>query len=229
MNARLLAAAAVAGVAAAGAWMTFAPPSGTPGFALAPVGAAEAQGTEAPAAEAAGPRYVEMSMGNPDAAVTVIEYASFTCPHCASFHRDVMPQLRANYIDAGLINFVHREVYFDAYGLWAGMLARCGGEERYFGIVDMLYETQREWAGSSDGAQVAENLRRIGRIAGLTNEQVNACLEDRAMAEELVAVYQANANADGIQGTPSFVINGTLHSNMSYADFSALLDGLLEE
>lgn len=205
-------------------------PSTPASFAL---GAAQAQTAEAeaaaePAAEDA-PLYREMSLGNPDAAVTVIEYASFTCPHCASFHSTVMPELRENYIDTGLVHFINREVYFDAYGLWAGMLARCGGGERYFGIVDMLYETQREWAGSSDGAQVAENLRRMGRVAGFTTEEVNACLENRAMAEALVAEYQTNATADGIRGTPSFVINGTLYSNMSYAEFSEILDGLLED
>ena len=228
MQIKLAAGVATLALAAMPGWVP--PVAGLAGF-----GAAQAQTTEAPAAAEAeapaedAPLYREMSLGNPDAEVTIIEYASFTCPHCATFHRTVMPQLRENYIDTGLVQFINREVYFDAYGLWAGMLARCGGGDRYFGIVDMLYETQREWAGSSDGAQVAENLRRMGRIAGFTTEEVNACLEDRAMAEALVTEYQTNAEADNIRGTPSFVIDGTLYSNMSYAEFSGLLDGLLED
>lgn len=91
------------------------------------------------------PEVLEMTKGNPDAAVTLIEYASFTCPHCRSFHENVMPQLEEEFIEPGLINFVYREVYFDRYGLWAGMMARCAGPLRYFGIVDLIYEQQAEW------------------------------------------------------------------------------------
>jgi hypothetical protein len=79
-------------------------------------------------------RVLEMSLGNPDAPVTVIEYASFTCPHCRTFHDGPFKELKANYIDTGKIHFIYREVYFDRFGLWAGMLARCAGPERYFGI-----------------------------------------------------------------------------------------------
>ena len=81
----------------------------------------------------------ELVLGNPDAKVTVTEYASYTCPHCATFHRDVFKPLLRDYIEPGRIRFVYREVFFDRFGLWAAMVARCGGEERYFGIADLLY------------------------------------------------------------------------------------------
>ena len=169
-------------------------------------------------------RVVEMSLGNPDADVTVIEYASFTCPHCRNFHEGPFKDLKADYIDTGKIHFIYREVYFDRFGLWAGMLARCGGEERYFGLVDLLYQTQRDWTAGGDPAVVADNLRRLGRTAGFTDEEVNACLQDGDMAQAMVAVYQENASADNISSTPSFVINGRTYSNMNYGDFSAILD-----
>ena len=102
------------------------------------------------AAESHLPAVQEMTIGNPDAAVTVVEYASFTCPHCRTFHERVWPSLKENYVDTGKINFVYREVYFDRYGLWAGMLARCDGGEKYFGIADMLYKRQREWVDQQD-------------------------------------------------------------------------------
>ncbi|MEZ5911212.1 MAG: DsbA family protein [Paracoccaceae bacterium] len=175
------------------------------------------------------PAVVEMQLGNPDAKVTVIEYASFTCPHCANFHKSVFKDLRSNYIDTGKIHFIYREVYFDRFGLWGAMLARCGGEARYFGVADMLYTGQRDWIGSGEPAEVAANLRRIGKTAGLTDDQLTACLEDGAMAQALVASYQANATADDIDSTPSFVINGTKYSNMNYADFAKLLDEKLAE
>lgn len=184
-----------------------------------PVGAAFAQDAEVDTS-----RVLEMSMGNPEAPVTVIEYASFTCPHCRGFHEGPFKQLKADYIDTGRINFVYREVYFDRLGLWAAMLARCAGPERYFGMAEMIYATQADWIGDGEPATVAENLRRMGRTAGLTDEQVNACLQDGDMARAMVAVYQQNAEADGVDSTPSFIINGEKYSNMSYEEFSGILE-----
>lgn len=166
----------------------------------------------------------DMSLGNPDAPVTVIEYASYTCPHCANFHKGVYQQLKSDYIDAGKINFVYREVYFDRYGLWASMIARCGGPERFFGINDLIYEKQAEWSRAGSAPQIADELRKIGRLAGLDNDTLEACLQDQETARTLVAWYQENAEEHGIRSTPSFVINGETYQNMSYSDFSALID-----
>ncbi len=170
---------------------------------------------------------LDKALGNPDASVVVVEYSSLTCPHCATFNRNVMPQINANFIETGDILYVKREVYFDRYGLWAGMVARCGGGERYHGMLELIYETQSDWASSSDPAAVAENLRRLGRQAGMSNDELNACLEDADKALELTEFYQENAERDGIRSTPSFVINGELHSNMSYSDFESLLNDKL--
>lgn len=173
------------------------------------------------------PEVPDLVIGNPDAKVTVVEYASYTCPHCATFHERVFKELKANYIDTGKIKFVYREVYFDRYGLWAAMVARCGGEMRYFGIQDMLYAEQQDWSGAGGAVDVVNALRKIGLKAGLTNEALDACLQDGAMAEAMVAKFQADSAADGIDSTPSFVINGKKHSNMGYADFAKVLDDLL--
>lgn len=166
----------------------------------------------------------DMSMGNPEAAVTVIEYASFTCPHCANFHSTVLKDLKRDYIDTGKINFIHREVFFDRFGLWASMVARCGGEMRYFGIIDRIYSTQKEWTSGGDPATIAENLRKIGLTAGITREELDACLMDNDFAQALVTWYSENAKADAVTATPSFVINGEKYSNMSYKEFAEVLD-----
>lgn len=171
----------------------------------------------------------EMTLGNPDAKVTVIEYASFTCPHCANFHETVFGDLKQNYIDTDKINFVYREVYFDRLGLWAGMTARCGDGEKYFGISDMIYDKQREWIDTQDPNASINNLRTIGKTAGLTDEQLDACYADADMAKAMVAVFQENSKADDVKGTPTFIINGETYTNMSYADFSAILDEKLAE
>jgi protein-disulfide isomerase len=170
----------------------------------------------------------DMVTGNPDATVEVIEYASFTCPHCATFHQGPFKQLKEEYIDTGKIRFVYREVFFDRFGLWAALVARCGGPERYFGIADLIYAGQSTWSRAGDPAAIVEELRKIGRLAGLDNETLEACLQDGDQAQALVAWYQQNAEADGIDSTPSFVINGKKHSNMSYAEMKAIIDEALE-
>ncbi|MEO0391571.1 MAG: DsbA family protein, partial [Pseudomonadota bacterium] len=194
---------------AIGGYFAFAPTSQTPAN---PLGAANAQ----EAAEVDTSSVVEMQIGNPDAPVTVIEYASYTCPHCATFHQGPYKQLKADYIDTGKINFVYREVYFDQFGLWASAIARCAGPDKFFGITDMLYASQSEWRSANGTAAVVDSMRRIGRLAGLDNDSMEACLQDNDKLRTLVAWYQQNAQADGIDSTPSFVINGTKYSNMSY-------------
>lgn len=188
------------------------------------LGAANAQTAEADIDTSS---VVDMQLGNPDAPVTVIEYASYTCPHCATFHSGNYKQLKADYIDTGKINFIYREVYFDRFGLWASAIARCAGTpEAFFGITDMLYATQAEWsrAGGGDPAMIAEELRKIGRLAGLEGDAIEACLTDADSLRTLVAWYQENANADGISSTPSFVIDGRTYTNMAYPEMVRLID-----
>lgn len=186
--------------------------------------------TPAPAAEPAPealPAVPELVLGNPDATVTLTEYASYTCPHCARFHAEVFKPFKADYIDTGKVKFVFREVYFDRYGLWASIVARCGGEMRYFGINGVLFDKQGEWAASDDPSVVIGNLRTIGKASGLTDAQLDTCLNDQKMAEAMVARFQQTMQDDGVEGTPTLFINGTKHSNMGYDDLKALLDAEL--
>ncbi|WP_339851418.1 DsbA family protein [Roseovarius nubinhibens] len=172
---------------------------------------------------------VEMVLGNEDAKVTVMEYASFTCPHCASFHENQFKQLKVDYIDTGKIRFVYRDVYFDRYGLWAAMVARCEGPSKFFGISNLLYEQQREWMDPQDPVKTSENLRRLGRIAGLDGDKLTACLEDEDKARALVSWWQENSEADDISSTPTLLINGESHGNMNYDDLKELIEAELAE
>jgi protein-disulfide isomerase len=166
----------------------------------------------------------DFSLGDPEAPVKITEYASFTCPHCAAFHANVFKSLKADYIDTDKVQFTYREVYFDRYGLWAAMVARCGGDMRYFGISDILFETQQEWAGSDDPNVVVENLKKIGRTAGMDDATLDACMKNGAMAEAMVARFEENMKADEVEGTPTLFINGVKHSNMEYADLKAIIE-----
>lgn len=170
---------------------------------------------------------IEMVQGDPDARVTVMEYASFTCPHCATFHNGPYQQLKSEYIDTGKIRFVYRDVYFDRFGLWASMVARCD-PNRFFGIASMLYKQQKEWLGADNPAGIADNLRRIGKVAGLDEERLEACLSNEEKAKALVAWFETNTSKDDVTATPTLFIDGTKHSNMNWADLKALIDEALE-
>lgn len=220
---RLIAIGAVGLAALAGAafWLT-ASPQTPPGV---PLGAANAQ--EAAEVDTSG--VIEMTLGNEDAKVTVIEYASFTCPHCATFHLDQAKQLKRDYVETGKVKFILRDVYFDRYGLWASMIARCD-PNRYWGITDMLYSQQKEWlADYNDPVNTANAIRKIGKVAGLSEERLEQCLNDQDKAKALVAWYQQHAEADGLEGTPSLVINGQMYENMSYAALKDVIDEKLAE
>ncbi|KPD12134.1 DsbA family protein [Phaeobacter sp. 11ANDIMAR09] len=190
---------------------------------LSLVGAATAQEAEVDTST-----IVEMVVGAEDAPVTLIEYASYTCVHCANFHKEVYPQIEADYIDTGKVKLIYREVYFDRYGLWASMIARCGGPEKFFGISDLIYKGQSDWTRAGGASEVIDALRKIGAVAGLDKDTVEACLQDGAKAQTLVSWYQENATADGVESTPSFVLNGTKIANQSYASFKALIDAELD-
>ena len=218
---------ALAFVAGALWWLNAAPSRS--GAALLP-GALNAQEAGDDPGDIDTSSVVEMALGPEDAKVTVIEYASFTCPHCARFHADQFQKLKRDYIDTGKVRFVFRDVYFDRYGLWAAMVARCGGRERFFGIVDLLFTRQRDWIGDGkDPVAVADRLRRIGKVAGLGDDQIEACLSDNDRARTLVVWYQKNAEADDVSATPTLLVNGKKYSNMPYDELKAIIDAALGE
>ena len=167
---------------------------------------------------------IDMVQGAEDAPITVIEYASFTCPHCARFHSDVYKLLRKNYIDTGKIKFIFREVYFDKYGMWASMIARCSGPDRFFGMTDLILNSQNTWARAGDDLAIVEALRKIGRLSGMEDAALDSCLQDGDKLRALVGWYKENAQRDGIQSTPSFLIDGQPYKNMNYEEFAKILD-----
>lgn len=196
-----------------------------PSSALPPtlVGAANAQS----ASDIDTSGIIEMVLGAEDAPIEMIEYASFTCPHCANYHLGVGKQIQSEYVDTGKVRFIYRDVFFDRFGLWASMVARCGGADKFFGIAELIYQQQRDWLAGGDPATIVANLRKIGKVAGLTDEGLDACLSDGDNAKALVAWYQKNAEEHDIDSTPSFIIDGEKFSNMSFEGFKEILDAKL--
>ena len=167
-----------------------------------------------------------MFLGDKEAPVLIIEYSSFTCPHCATFHKEVLPKLKADYIDSGKVILEYREVYFDGPGLWAGLLARCHGNQKYFPMIDLIFRKQKDWArGNRD--EIINGLLSVGRQSGLTDEKSRMCMEDNILAKKLIDIFKKNTSADSISSTPSFVINGELFQNKSYDELKKVIDDKL--
>ena len=219
MNRRtlLLGLSGAAVIAVAGGWIASRQGAGQTSFAV------PAMAEDAPAAAL----LPDVPLGSPDAPVTLIEYASYTCPHCATWHKEIYPRLKAEFIDTGKVRFIHREVYFDKFGLWAGLIAGCGGDLKYHAISGMIYDSQQDWIGDGTEATIAANLRKIGLKAGLGQEQIEACMTDQKRMEAMVATYQKNATADDINATPTLVINGEKFSNMPWEELKTLIEAKL--
>ncbi|MCF6293296.1 MAG: DsbA family protein [Robiginitomaculum sp.] len=168
------------------------------------------------------------ALGNPDAAVTIIEYASLTCPACAAFHQTIYPELKAKYIDTGKVRFIFRQFPTPPARLAVGgeALARCeGSTETYFELIDVLFEKQRLWRSSQNPGQA---LRDIGAAAGITTEQFDACLADKENVTRIQDVVNHAVATWGINSTPSFVINGEYVQNIrNIDDFAKVIDPVL--
>ena len=204
-----------------GVWLNQSPQTAALDQEFALPFAANAQSSDADAGAA---EIIDMVQGAEDAPITVIEYASFTCPHCARFHSDVYKLLRKNYIDTGKVKFIFREVYFDKYGMWASMIARCSGPDRFFGMTDLILNSQSTWARAGDDLAIVEALRKIGRLSGMQDAALDSCLQDGEKLRALVGWYKENAQRDGIQSTPSFLIDGQPYKNMDYEEFAKIPD-----
>ncbi len=162
----------------------------------------------------------DIVLGDPDAPVTIIEYASLTCPHCATFHKGSLPTIKADYIDTGKAKLIMREIYFDQFGLYASMIARCGGEKTFYPLIDMFLARQGDWYQAHVGAfnqtknpqPMIDEMFKFGRLAGLSTERMTSCLTDQGLLERLVGDFQRTSGEDNVRSTPTFFVNGEMVS-----------------
>ena len=163
----------------------------------------------------------EMSIGPDDAKVTIIEYASATCPHCARFHDGVFKELKEKYVNTGKVRFVFREFPFDDLALAAFMLARCAPKEKYFPMIDILFKQQSKWTARDANAR--DELLRIAKQAAFTDEDFDACLKNEEIAKGILAVRKTGQDL-GVDSTPYFFVNGEkLQGNQTLPKFEELI------
>lgn len=146
-------------------------------------------------------------LGKADAPVTIIEYASMTCSHCATFHNDSLAHLKTNYIDTGKVKYIFREFPLDPVAYAASLLARCSGESRFYPVVELLFKQQRAWA-FTDKPETA--LFETMKQTGMTQEQFNTCLQDQESYAKLQRERQRASQKFGVDSTPTFFINGKI-------------------
>src|ERR1700754_817039 len=170
----------------------------------------------------------DMALGPATATVTVTEYASMTCPHCAAFTEKVFPKLKSEYIDTNKIRFVFREFPLDIKAAAGSMLARCIAKDdasKYFAVVDMLFRQQMEWALKN----TTETLTRIGKQAGLSQQQVEDCLKDQALLDKIAADQKYANEVLKVNSTPTFFINGEMvKGETSFEEFDKRIKSLLK-
>lgn len=166
----------------------------------------------------------EMIYGNEDAPVTIVEYASLTCPHCADFTLNTFPKIKEKYIDTGKARLIFREFPFDPRATAAFMLARCAPEERYFPMVNVFFQQLQQWAMAQDGEAA---LLQIAKLAGFTQESFQACLTNQELLDDINAVRERGSEY-GVNATPTFFINGAKYAgSLSVDEMSAIIDKLL--
>jgi len=170
----------------------------------------------------------DMAIGPADAKVTITEFASMTCPHCAAFNAETFPKIKAEYIDTGKIRYIFREFPLDIKAAAGSMLARCIAKDdagKYFAVVDLLFRQQNDWVVKN----TTETLTRIGKQAGLSAPEVEACLKDQALLDRLVADRKFATDVLKIDGTPSFFINGVKYEGVpSFEEFDKRIRSLLK-
>ena len=167
----------------------------------------------------------EFFLGNKNAKIVVIEYASMTCIHCANFHKQVYPKIKKNYIDTNKIKFIFRDFPLDKQALFASVLAKCAPKDKYFNFVKLILTNQEKWISNDD--TFMNKLRNIGKLAGLNENKINSCFKDEKMVDNIIRTRSIGEEKYNISSTPSLIINEKKYSAMSYENFEKIIENLI--
>lgn len=164
----------------------------------------------------------DRTLGNENAPVTLVEYASLTCPHCANFAKETLPSLKKEYVETGKVKLIYRDFPLDNLAMRAAMMARCAPKERYFGLVETLFGTQPTWIRAADPSQA---LQRLGAVAGLSAENFEACMANKEVFDGILSARAKADQEQKVNSTPTFFIDGKkVTGYISLAEFRKQLD-----
>ena len=184
-------------------------------------GLSSARGADGPAA----PGPDDRVLGRADAPVTIIEYASFTCPHCAEFDRVTLPEVKKNWIDTGKAKLVYRDFPLDGVALKASVMTRCAPPDRFYSYVDTLFQSQDGWARSRDPEDA---LSHIAKLGGMSDDQFKSCMKDEKLSDSIADGAMKAQKEYGVNSTPTFFVNGTkVVGAVPYSDFEKALNAAL--
>jgi protein-disulfide isomerase len=166
-------------------------------------------------------------LGRADAPVTVIEYSSLGCPHCADFHFEVLPRIKEMYIDNGKVRWIVRDFPLGMLALAGAVVAHCAGPDRYLPTLGILFRSQESWMRSADPL---EELRLLSRMAGMSNRQFEACIRDDSLIGKIESQARTAQKERGIEGTPTFFVNGeAIVGAVPFETFKKFIDAKIEE
>lgn len=164
-------------------------------------------------------------LGGAGAPVTIVEYASFTCPHCAQFHLEILPDLKKAYVDTGKARLVFRDFPLDRSAFAASVVARCAAGSRYFGVVDLLFKEQPRWASARDPMAA---LRRLATLAGISKKRLDACLKDEKIQNAILQQRLTATQKFNVTSTPTLIVNrAKYHGGLTLEQFRAVIDRAL--
>lgn len=164
----------------------------------------------------------ERVLGKDDAPITIIEYSSLTCPHCAAFHADTLPQIKADWIEEGKAKLIYRHFPLDALALRAAAVANCIEGDRYFAFLDVLFSNQQRWTRSDDPLAA---LGKLAALAGVGEERFQTCVGDEAEMNRILKAAQKGREKFGIEATPTIIVNGKkLEGARRYEDFEKIFN-----
>jgi protein-disulfide isomerase len=170
----------------------------------------------------------DMVMGAANAPVTIIEYASLTCPHCARFHAETLPKLKSDYVDTGKVKFIFRDYPLDRIALAGAMIAQCSGPERYFTFLDVLFRQQATWTRGNEQEALA-SLRRLARLGGMSDTQIDDCLKNKTVQDSILATSVAGQQQFQVKSTPTLIINGERHAGaLPFDELEKILKPLIK-
>jgi len=169
----------------------------------------------------------EISIGRPDAKITIIEYASMTCGHCGRFHRDLLPQLKAKYIDTGIARLVVREFPLDFTAIAVSMLARCAGPKHTYNVIATMFDRQQQWMRKGD---IRNDIQKIMNEFGMSDKAHKRCMVNKELFHQIKAIRQRAIETFGVKSTPTFFINGKpLAGPQSVDEFDRIIQPMLKQ